>query len=387
MFMWKKIKNHAFSDLFILLQVIILLTYCMVELCSIKNTFWMNLYIRNEFGDNYSSFLHFVVNDETDPDNFLKCKEALLKTGQYDTICAYHSTIIFQNDLEDEINVLELGEGMEKIMSPKMAQGRFFEGTDYTAKERTVVIGPDIAQEYHLQLGDRLEDHGVNETGIVIGILEQGETWLFQDVLTAQSMKLDNQILQPLEKGDIRLYYLGLLTNEEEKEKAIQDAETIISKENITMSVADLEKELQKQFEEELAKNMQWIAFTIAIFVMIAAGTALIIYSRLYRQKREIGIFMALGYSHQKILLNQIGEMGALGILGYVLAVVTTWSLVGTGQEEIGQLIYLNGNSLDGKMVLLVFLVGILVLLPSLFMMIFGILRLQPRELIGGNGL
>ncbi len=387
MFMWKKIKNHAFSDLFILLQVIILLTYCMVELCSIKNTFWMNLYIRNEFGDNYSSFLHFVVNDETDPDNFLKCKEALLKTGQYDTICAYHSTIIFQNDLEDEINVLELGEGMEKIMSPKMAQGRFFEGTDYTAKERTVVIGPDIAQEYHLQLGDRLEDHGVNETGIVIGILEQGETWLFQDVLTAQSMKLDNQILQPLEKGDIRLYYLGLLTNEEEKEKAIQDAETIISKENITMSVADLEKELQEQFEEELAKNMQWIAFTIAIFVMIAAGTALIIYSRLYRQKREIGIFMALGYSHQKILLNQIGEMGALGILGYVLAVVTTWSLVGTGQEEIGQLIYLNGNSLDGKMVLLVFLVGILVLLPSLFMMIFGILRLQPRELIGGNGL
>lgn len=385
--MWKKIKNHAFSDLFILLQVIILLTYCMVELCSIKNTFWMNLYIRNEFGDNYSSFLHFVVNDETDPDNFLKCKEALLKTGQYDTICAYHSTIIFQNDLEDEINVLELGEGMEKIMSPKMAQGRFFEGTDYTAKERTVVIGPDIAQEYHLQLGDRLEDHGVNETGIVIGILEQGETWLFQDVLTAQSMKLDNQILQPLEKGDIRLYYLGLLTNEEEKEKAIQDAETIISKENITMSVADLEKELQEQFEEELAKNMQWIAFTIAIFVMIAAGTALIIYSRLYRQKREIGIFMALGYSHQKILLNQIGEMGALGILGYVLAVVTTWSLVGTGQEEIGQLIYLNGNSLDGKMVLLVFLVGILVLLPSLFMMIFGILRLQPRELIGGNGL
>lgn len=387
MIIGKKIKSHGVSDLFILLQIIVLLTYCLIEFASIKGVFWLNKDIREKWGDAYLSTVRFEVNtEETALEDFLKCKKELLATGRYETICFFHETFFTQSNGTESISVLELGQGMEKIMSPGVAQGRFLEESDYTDKEKKVVVGSDLAEQFQLQVGDRLEEHGVNATGTVIGILKRGERWLSYDVLEAQSMLLDNQILAPKTDGKVRMFYYGVLKKGENKAQAVQETNKIISGQNVVMAATDMEQELQENLEEKLGENMQWMVFTVAIFAMIALGTALVIYARLYQQKREIGIFMAMGYSHKRILGYQIGEMGILGVLGYVAAVFAAKLLLGNGtSDDLAGMITYSGQSLDTTIMLLTFLAIILILLPSFLMEIFGILRLQPRELIGGN--
>lgn len=385
MILWNKFKSHGASNFFIMLQIVILLTYCFVEFCSIKSTFWMSRDIRNKLGNSYSRTIHFEVHDETEKEAFETCKKALLDTGQYESIYSYDNRTIFQSDGIDEIETIELGKGIEKILSPKIAQGRFFREEDFTGKKTPVVIGPDIAGKFHLKPGERLEDHGINAKGTVIGVLEDDQSWLFGDYASAQSTILDNQLLVLSNNDKVLLHYYGVLKPETDKASALQQAEQIISGQHLIMSATDLEKQLQEQQEMTRSENRQWMMFTVVILLMIAVGTALVIYARIYQQKKEIGIYMAFGYSHKKILGYQTGEMGIVGMTGYIISLAASVILIGNGKSVLGSLIIYNGMSLDLFLISLGFLIMILILTPSLLMMIAGILPLQPSALIGGK--
>lgn len=380
----KKMKLYWKTNFFIWLQLTILFVYCLVEMAMIQETFWEDRELKARLGDTYERMVQLDVQDDTDYGKFESVRQELLGSGCYETVCFYHNSSVVSED-GTEYNLLQVSEGMEQILQVDISQGRFFEKSDFTSPESFAVVGAAVAEKYGIKPGDDLKAHGFDRGGKVLGILNKNQRWFLQSLDEVQSVLLDNQIIQCDNEKNMRIVYYAVVKKGVSQQKSVQLAEKAAEKNGVIMSASLLKEMEQKNMESTLQENIQWMAFVLVILIMIAVGTTLIIYARLQEQSREIGIYMAFGYNRGKIIQTQTAEIAFVSICAYLVSYPAARILVGSGQEQMWNMICITGRSVEPEMMGVVLGLMFIVLLPSVFMIVFGILRMQPARLIGGK--
>ncbi len=381
----KKMRSHAFSNFFICLQLAALFAYCLVEMATIQSTFWIDTEIKARLGDSYGRIVQLDVDSETDYGDFEKMRGELIESGACEEICCYHTGgSIYAKD-GAEYNLTEVSDGMQQLLQPELSEGRFFEKKDFASGETAVVAGAEIAEKYGLAVGDDLADRGFEEGGRVIGVLKEGQRWFFGNLDSAQCVLLDNQIVRYSPEEHVRLVYYGIVDREEDVQNAVKSVSEAAKKYGITLSATPLRQILQQNLDQTVRGNISWIALALLIVVMIAVGTAILIYARIQEQGREIGIYMAFGYGKGKIIQSQAAEIGLVSAAAFAVAYGAARLFIGNGQTELFNAVCITGESVELWMAGIVLGIMLIMLAPSIFMITLGILRMQPAELIGGK--
>lgn len=208
--------------------------------------------------------------------------------------------------------------------STKMAKGRFFDKNENDSKKKVVTIGHSVAEELFGDIdpiGKKVKIG--NQTFTVIGVQEEAGG-------SFGGPSLDTYIYIPLET----------MFKQYDTKKIVEIVVKTKSAENITESIAAIEKQLAKKYEEdefsvfdqsEILDTINQIlgVLTIALggissISLLVGGIGImnIMLVSVTERTREIGLRKALGATPNVILLQFLIEAAVLSVLGGLIGLL-----------------------------------------------------------------
>lgn len=390
----KSLGKRKGFHLLIILQLSISLLYFFVCAASIQQVFYTNIKVPQELDSKPQNTVHLEIQiEDVDAENFEKFS-AEMKNNITNCIGTYHNSSMYVNIMGEEIGTVEINEDIQDIKKIYVSKGRPFNKDDFNVKKMmgtkkkpiSVLIGQNMADKTNLEPGMFIFNDETEEYYKVVGVLEKGSKWFYQIVSDGFILSLDNQIVVPkLDKTSVNLHYYCIIPENKSSDSIIREISNLAERNNVTLQASMVSNELDKQFEENLEENKQWMIFSIVILVMVSIGTTTLFIAHLYSRQKEIGIRISVGYSIKKIMLLLIGEVIAIAVTALIVALAFARVLIGNSIEYLSGAAYSTGYFLSKEIMILGSVILLFICVPSIIVLGIRTKRLQPKDLIGGK--
>lgn len=214
-----------------------------------------------------------------------------------------------------------LPEEMKRFKNWDIGEGIYFD----SQKERAVVIGPGIAQQFKLKVGDEVT---IRREGFIIkGVLK--ETGTKDDI----AIFIPLAVAQQLYGVDDKVSFIAVKVDD------ISKTDEYIFKIQEVSNVAVVS-------DKQLLKSVLSIVGSVSLALQIIAAVAILaaafgiintMMTAIHERKREIGILQAIGGSRGTIFIIFLLESFFYGLFGGVLGVVMGLSFSYFGSPYISQ--------------------------------------------------
>ncbi len=387
----KSLFKRWLSNLLILLQITISLIFFMISYSNYQGTVERYHTVKDILKNNFNTTIMIDV-DEDDGDKIMHFSEQLEKNG-ITRFSGYKNSWLesesFENILYDSLElynnnswIKELHVSSGEVFSPKSFSPKYCNGS--IQNPYSVLVGCNIAEHYHLNIGDTFCD--INQINYkIIGILTNSEIWFVDNITDGNFISLDNQfvVARPISSESILTYYCQT-SHGTQPEEAGNIVESLAQKNDIRLSTCYLPEILEQKYKTALSGNFLWISFSIFVLVMITIATASLMSANIYTRLKEIGIKKAVGYSISMILWQFSGETFLIECFAFLIMLCATTFYLTTNHQLINSVI-IKQEYLSVKMILYGFLIIVIQWIPSFLVVLYHVKRLQPNELIGAS--
>lgn len=257
-----------------------------------------------------------------------------------------HSWFVLDEEATEELNWWEKGNSIgadhEYINFTKMEleEGYLFTQDDIDNGNNVLVLGGNLKKILFKDsdpVGEKLTFNDVEYT--VIGYFKENYNKNISksqlETLKNEPWDLNNLYYVPLTKapwlnGATSFEYFNLGVDDyEELENAVKEVKLYISNEfpngevNITSSL-----DWSNKFNDSIIKVLVIIGFIAFIALLIAALTNLnLMLARVIREKKGLGISIALGSSKKTLFTSLVTESSIIGVIGAILGLIITYFL------------------------------------------------------------
>lgn len=231
-------------------------------------------------------------------------------------------------DLEEAASYTVAGvkENYAEISNLSMEIGEFITEENDTYKERTCVLGYDVARE---MFGSALEayDESVyidNRPYVVNGVLDQMGT-------VASGISPDEAIFIPYETGikyitgkNVSPTITLVAENVDGVESVMEQAEEILARiwPNAAFTLSDAGSKMEAASASNETLTLLLAAMAAIVFVVGGIGIMNVLFVSVRERTNEIGILKAIGCSKRDILLEFLLEAACISFIGSVLGVL-----------------------------------------------------------------
>lgn len=217
-------------------------------------------------------------------------------------------------------------ENYAKISNLTMEIGEFFTEENDEYKERTCVLGYDVAQE---MFGSALAayDESVyidNRPYVVNGVLSQMGT-------VASGISPDEAIFIPYETGikyitgkDVSPTITLVAEKVDEVESVMEQAKDVLAQlwPNAVFTMSDAGSKMEAASASNETLTLLLAAMAIIVFIVGGIGIMNVLFVSVRERTNEIGILKAIGCSKKDILLEFLMEAACISFIGSVLGVL-----------------------------------------------------------------
>lgn len=231
-------------------------------------------------------------------------------------------------DLEEAASYTVAGvkENYAEISNLSLEIGEFITEENDAYKERTCVLGYDVARE---MFGSALEayDESVyidNRPYVVNGVLDQMGT-------VASGISPDEAIFIPYETGikyitgkDVSPTITLVAENVDGVQSAMEQAEEILAQiwPNAAFTISDAGSKMEAASASNETLTLLLAAMAIIVFIVGGIGIMNVLFVSVRERTNEIGILKAIGCSKKDILLEFLLEAACISFIGSVLGVL-----------------------------------------------------------------
>lgn len=231
-------------------------------------------------------------------------------------------------DLEEAASYTVAGvkENYAEISNLSMEIGEFITEENDTYKERTCVLGYDVARE---MFGSALEayDESVyidNRPYVVNGVLDQMGT-------VASGISPDEAIFIPYETGikyitgkNVSPTITLVAENVDGVESVMEQAEEILAQiwPNAAFTLSDAGSKMEAASASNETLTLLLASMAAIVFVVGGIGIMNVLFVSVRERTNEIGILKAIGCSKKDILLEFLLEAACISFIGSVLGVL-----------------------------------------------------------------
>ena len=345
----------------------------------------------------------FYVSPEKSKENklklidFIRNDKRVLGVGSFRTILMPSSNIEnFENIYEsfkvdnfqsnsNNVNILKIDYEYFKLMNFPKVEGEIFKKEDFYKKNSTykVLVGHNFKKYFNI--GDEL--HITKDLKYkIIGFLPKDYT-IF---LSSTIMNLENANSAIICPEDLQLkddavilkekFFGGIqfiLKDNVEYDKVINDFYKKSDNLNVEVNFLKFEDNIERFYEAlEPVIRIELLKVIIFLFFTLVAVISLVIYS-INNRKKEFGVLICTGIKLRKLIFSILYEWIFLIIIAYLISCIL---FVNIENSLNGWFKYTYGFHNLG----IGFIVSILMFLIISVKPIIKILKLQPKELIGG---
>jgi len=387
----KSCWKHKFSNLLMMLQIILVIVYFFMTMVSIQHAFNICIEVPHVLGDKYDNAVHCEVqNDGMDTTDFNKLLNTLEESKIVNHIAFYNTnTASIESEYfgNEVIANLQIELGILKIADLQVQEGRIFQQEDLQDEITPLLVGCELAAKYNVKIGDIVEDNGKKYE--IVGVLKKNSCWFVQSISEGLILSLDTQVVTLASKResqeDIQMHYYGIANSKLTAEQAAEQINDMAKDSHIVLKAAALKDELNQQFQKVWDDNIYWLAFSVIMIFMVAIGTASLAVTHLYSRKKEVGIRMALGYSPRRIFFLFAGEIVVLTLVSYGISCIIGFFMIGNGVDALGDMMIHTGYGFTGTVAALGGIGAVCMCLPSLLILTIVVRKFQPKNLMGGK--
>lgn len=218
-------------------------------------------------------------------------------------------------------------ENYAQISNLEMAIGEFLTEDNDTYKERTCVLGYDVAKEMFDSVLDAYDASVYidNRSYIVSGVLSEMGT-------VASGISPDEAIFIPYETGIKYLTGKDVsptitvvaedVNGVEEMIEAIQTAFTTNYGENIEFTISDAGSKMEAASKSNETLTLLLIAMAVIVFIVGGIGIMNVLFVSVKERTGEIGVLKAIGCAQKDILIEFLMEASCISLVGAVIGVL-----------------------------------------------------------------
>lgn len=218
-------------------------------------------------------------------------------------------------------------ENYAQISNLEMAIGEFLTEDNDTYKERTCVLGYDVAKEMFDSVLDAYDASVYidNRSYIVSGVLSEMGT-------VASGISPDEAIFIPYETGIKYLTGKDVsptitvvaedVNGVEEMIEAIQTAFTTNYGENIEFTISDAGSKMEAASKSNETLTLLLIAMAVIVFIVGGIGIMNVLFVSVKERTGEIGVLKAIGCAQKDILIEFLLEASCISLVGAVIGVL-----------------------------------------------------------------
>lgn len=307
------------------------------------------------------------------------------------------------DDLDGKTSVLVpssiIDEGFNKMAHISVIKGRGFKKGDFNLNSQdTIPIILGYKYKNVVRIGDKIKMYSLVSktreytTYEVIGILKKDTTLpTGGGNLLALTQNMDYGVIRPVCKGfyDIPLnvhFAVGLnfiyeINNTVRKKEIINDFNSKIKELNLDFKSIPISKEIEDYKSNKKEIYSSFILKTILLGIFIQGGLISAFAMYVLLRKTEFGIRIAAGATKWQLVKMIFGEVLVLLFISSVISIITFIFILNKFYIlQVSAQIY----RFDYIVVLQVLFIVILVSLVSAAVPAYRILKLQPKDLIGG---
>lgn len=380
-------KNKIMNLLFIV-QVVLVISYLFTTYLSIQDICFSKNETEKQFKSAYDNLIYIETTDlsKSERKKLHECIDGVKDDGAVDKIAFYNQGVVqskkFNNKSLFECTVSKEFFDLSEI---KLKEGTGFSEWEDKDSLKPVVIGNRVASKYKLKVGDEFKtsDGKVKVTGII----KKKSKWFLSSIDEGTIIGIDKAVFKLADEdyeSVIKDYYLKV-SEKADINKVVEEINAFSKDSKIVLKASTLRNVVEKNYNENIDTNINWLLFAIFFVIVVSIGTSMLIITRLYSRRREIGIRMACGYSPFKLFKIYMGENVLMLFISYIIVCITMKRSVGSGVSSFGGCTMYSGRYFSKEAVLVSGLGILFMAIPSGIVLAAFIRKFKPKNLIGGN--
>jgi putative ABC transport system permease protein len=412
----KSLMKRKLSALLIAVQIIVSILFLITISCAIQEIFYLDMTVPRNLNYPTNQILHIKMNnDMATQKKYFAFREEVFKNLNVKFLGYYndHDTFMIDSLIKSpylkqmrkeqnvgeflgdgELSAVSMEKGVNSLKTLKVIKGRNFFDGDFDAKNSFVPVlaGYKLLKYRILDIGSEFYHRSEKKKYKVVGVLQEGSTWLMFTPSQGMYQYLDDQLIVPLNINDYivsapelpKLDYYSVADNLNDVPGIVVGMKTISEKVGLPIEIRTIKSELDESQEKVLQDNIKWLVFSLFFIIMTALEIASIMLSSVVARKREIGIRIAMGYSIRKIQNLIVGEILFILMLAALVAIlIALWTT-----NSVPSFFY--NKAPDGYGVspaIMAIAIGAVLFMsiPPVAMIVSRIKKIQPHELIGGK--